>query len=161
LSYYCAYLLRFEGQLVEPHWHKFRLSIPVLIAVQMGVFLATGLYQGLWRYTSIGDLRRFLRSTLLASVLSVVSVYVIFGGLEGFSRAAFVLDAILLFLGIAGSRISFRLIRNWLVERMGQRSGRRVLIYGAGDGGELLLRELQQNEQLGLVAVGFVDDDPT
>jgi len=160
LCYYGAFLLRFEGQLNEPFWGKFVLSLPLVIIVQIAVFLATGLYDGLWRYTSIKDLRRFIASCALSATLTVLSVLAVFRGLEGFSRAVFILDAMLLFLGVAGSRVSFRLFRDWMIERMGLRAGRRVLIYGAGDGGELLLREIRQNDSLGLIPVGFVDDDP-
>jgi UDP-GlcNAc:undecaprenyl-phosphate GlcNAc-1-phosphate transferase len=59
---------------------------------------------------------------------------------------------------LAGSRMAFRLFRQMLPA--GTREGRRVLIYGAGDGGELLLRELQNNRALKYAPVGFVDDDP-
>ncbi|MBI5482549.1 MAG: hypothetical protein HY906_27080 [Deltaproteobacteria bacterium] len=160
VAYYCAFLLRFEGQLVEPHWTKFVLSLPVVIVTQMGVLLAVGVYKGLWQYTGITDLRRIFTSTLLAVVVAVASIWLIFRTLYGFSRAAFILDWLLLFLGVAGSRVSFRLMRNWILARHRVRDGRRVIIYGAGDGGELLLREIQNNEQLGLIPVGFIDDDP-
>jgi UDP-GlcNAc:undecaprenyl-phosphate GlcNAc-1-phosphate transferase len=70
------------------------------------------------------------------------------------------MDAMLLTLGVCGTRISFRLLRTWAARFQPDTTGRRVLIYGAGDGGELLLRELMQNRELGLNPVGFVDDDP-
>jgi UDP-GlcNAc:undecaprenyl-phosphate GlcNAc-1-phosphate transferase len=70
-----------------------------------------------------------------------------------------VIDTILLLLSVAGSRLSFRLLRNFL-QKPRPTGGRRVLIYGAGDGGELLVRELMQNRELALLPVGFVDDDP-
>jgi len=64
-----------------------------------------------------------------------------------------------MFLFLAGSRMAFRLFRQMLPPP-GAGQGRRVLIYGAGDGGELLLRELQNNRALKYAPVGFVDDDP-
>ena len=161
IAYYGAFLLRFEGELREPHWTKFRLSVPVVIVVQLGVFLATGLYRGLWRYTSMSDLRRFVVSCFIAIACSVGAVLALFQGFFGFSRAMFIIDGMLLFLGVCGSRVSFRLIRDWLLESVNGKSGKRVLIYGAGDAGELLLREMRNNEALGLLPIGFVDDDPT
>jgi UDP-GlcNAc:undecaprenyl-phosphate GlcNAc-1-phosphate transferase len=160
LAYYGSFLLRFDGDLALPMWNRFVMSLPIVIIAQVAAFLLTGLYSGLWRYTSIQDLRRFMIGTGLASLVSVAGVLAVFRGLQGFSRAVFIIDAILLFLGVAGTRISFRIIRDWLVERASEQRGRRVLIYGAGDGGELLLREIRNNDALGLVPVGFLDDDP-
>ncbi len=77
---------------------------------------------------------------------------------EGFSRAVFVLDAMIFFLMLAGSRVAFRLFRQLLPAPSA--GGRRVLIYGAGDAGELLLREMRNNLRLQYTPVGFVDDDP-
>jgi UDP-GlcNAc:undecaprenyl-phosphate/decaprenyl-phosphate GlcNAc-1-phosphate transferase len=65
---------------------------------------------------------------------------------------------VLMFIFLAGSRMAFRLFRQ-LLPAHANRNGRRVLIYGAGDGGELLLRELMNNRELQLSPVGFLDDD--
>jgi len=70
-----------------------------------------------------------------------------------------VIDAVLMFLFLAGSRMAFKLFRQ-LLPAVSKQNGRRVLIYGAGDGGELLLRELRNNQELQLAPVGFLDDDP-
>jgi UDP-GlcNAc:undecaprenyl-phosphate GlcNAc-1-phosphate transferase len=79
---------------------------------------------------------------------------------EGFSRTAFAIDGVLMFLFLAGSRLAFRLFRQML-PASGWNNGRRVLIYGAGDAGELLLRELRNNADLQLAPIGFLDDDPS
>jgi UDP-GlcNAc:undecaprenyl-phosphate GlcNAc-1-phosphate transferase len=158
LCYYGAFLLRFDGQNAEAFLPQFARSLPVVIVAQISVFLALGLYRGLWRYTGMDDLVLIVKSVGAAVILSVIAVLFLFS-FTGFSRAVFFIDGVLLLLGVAGSRISFRVLRSWLVRNRGS-EGRRVLIYGAGDGGELLVRELQNNRELGLVAVGFVDDDP-
>jgi UDP-GlcNAc:undecaprenyl-phosphate GlcNAc-1-phosphate transferase len=158
LCYYGAFLLRFDGQQTDLMIAQFLKSVPVVVVAQLAVFLATGLYRGVWRYTGMDDLTKIVRSVGTAMVLSTVAVLFFFR-FEGLSRAVMVIDGILLLIGVAGSRVSFRLLRTWLVRRRPS-SGRRVLIYGAGDGGELLVRELQNNPALNMVAVGFVDDDP-
>lgn len=158
LAYYTAFLLRFEGALPDQHWYKLMHSMPIVAGSQITIFLLTGLYAGLWRYTGIADLRRIVISSFAASVGSVVLVFAVFRGLQGFSRTVFILDGMLLFLGIAGTRVSFRVLRDTLVGR--RSSQKRVLIYGAGDAGELLVRELKNNLELGLKPVGFIDDDP-
>ena len=159
LAYYAAFLLRFDGEMVRPYYWVFVSSLPLVIVVQLGAFLALGLYEGLWRYTSVDDLTRQLRAVAggwIASTLAVVFVF----RLENFSRSVLIVDALLLTLGVTGTRISFRLLRSWVARFQSAPESKRVLIYGAGDGGELLLRELLQNRDLGLHAVGFVDDDP-
>jgi UDP-GlcNAc:undecaprenyl-phosphate GlcNAc-1-phosphate transferase len=159
LAYYAAFLMRFDGELVEPFYSRVLASLPVVILVQVSAFLALGLYRGLWRYTSMSDLTTLLRAVGGAWLATVVALYLVFR-LDGFSRGVLVMNGILLCLGITGSRVGFRLLRTYLGRLQGNDSGKKVLIYGAGDGGELLVRELQNNYQLGLTPVGFLDDDP-
>ena len=159
LSYYAAFLLRFDGQLTQPYYGRFVASLPLVLAVQLTAFLLLGLYRGLWRYTSLQDLPVLFRSVFGAWVATVVGIGLLWR-FDGFSRGALVMDALILGVAITGSRLSFRLLRVWMMRFSAPRDGgRRVLIYGAGDGGELLLRELQNNRELNLLAIGFVDDD--
>src|SRR5438105_15552147 len=60
---------------------------------------------------------------------------------------------------LAGSRVAFRFFRR-VLPATSRGKGRRVLIYGAGDAGELLLRELLNNRELSYAPVGFMDDAP-
>jgi UDP-GlcNAc:undecaprenyl-phosphate GlcNAc-1-phosphate transferase len=159
LAYYGSYLLRFDGNLVDPYYRQFVISLPVVIATEVAAFLVLGLYRGLWRYTSMSDLSTVMKAVFGAWVFSTMAVVFLLH-FDGFSRGVFAMQAVLLLFGIAGSRVSFRLLRSWLVRFQQPQNGRRILIYGAGDGGELLLRELQNNRELGLLPVGFVDDDP-
>jgi UDP-GlcNAc:undecaprenyl-phosphate GlcNAc-1-phosphate transferase len=118
----------------------------------MASFLAVGVYRGLWRYTSVDDLIVFAKAVVLGSIGSVLVILFAFR-FAGFSRTIFVLDAVLMFLFLAGSRMAFRLFRQ-LLPAGANPNGRRILIYGAGDGGELLLRELLNNRALELSPVG-------
>jgi UDP-GlcNAc:undecaprenyl-phosphate GlcNAc-1-phosphate transferase len=122
------------------------------------VFLAMGVYRGLWRYTSMSDVIVFGKAVILSSVASLILILFAFR-FEGYSRKVFAIDAVLMFLLLAGSRLAFRLFRQML-PAVNKNDGRRVLIYGAGDAGELLLRELRNNRELQLAPIGFLDDDP-
>jgi UDP-GlcNAc:undecaprenyl-phosphate/decaprenyl-phosphate GlcNAc-1-phosphate transferase len=159
LAYYAAFLLRFDGELLSPFYDLFVQSLPLVIVIQLGVFLALGLYDGLWRYTSMNDLSRQLRAIAGAWISSTLAIVFVFG-LQNISRSVLIIDGLILTAAVTGTRISFRLLRTWAGRFKSTAEGKRVLIYGAGDGGELLLRELIQNRELGLQAVGFVDDDP-
>ncbi len=158
LSYWCAYAVKFGALSGSAAWRLFLRTLPVLVFVKMAAFLVMGVYRGIWRYTSLDDLIVFAKAVMLSSVLSVLAVLFAFR-FEGFSRTIFIIDAMLMFMFLAGSRMAFRLFRQML-PALGAGEGRRVLIYGAGDGGELLLRELQNNRALKYAPVGFVDDDP-
>jgi UDP-GlcNAc:undecaprenyl-phosphate GlcNAc-1-phosphate transferase len=157
LAYYSAYLLLFGAQWSAELWRLFLGTIPVLIFVKMLALLVTGVYRGLWRYISVDNLIVYAKAVAAGSVASVLALLFAFR-FEGFSRAVFVLDAMIFFLMLAGSRMAFRLFRQMIPAPAG--AGRRVLIYGAGDAGELLLREMRNNLRLQYTPVGFVDDDP-
>jgi len=156
LSYWTAYAMNFPP--TSPAWNLFIRTLPVLVFIKMSVFLVMGVYRGLWRYTSMSDLIVFAKAVALSSVASVIVLLFAFR-FAGFSRKVFLIDAVLMLLFLAGSRMAFRLFRQ-ILPAVGTRNGRRVLIYGAGDGGELLLRELRNNRELNLSPIGFLDDDP-
>jgi UDP-GlcNAc:undecaprenyl-phosphate GlcNAc-1-phosphate transferase len=156
LSYWASYAINFPP--ASPAWQLFIRTLPVLVFVKMSVFLVMGVYRGLWRYTSMSDLIVFAKAVALSSVGSLLLILFAFR-FEGYSRKVFVIDAVLMFLLLAGSRVAFRLFRQ-LLPAVSKHDGRRVLIYGAGDAGELLLRELRNNRELQLAPVGFLDDDP-
>ncbi|HVQ38248.1 MAG TPA: hypothetical protein VMS31_11985, partial [Pyrinomonadaceae bacterium] len=158
LSYWCAYALKFGAFSGNAAWQLFLRTLPVLVFVKMAAFLAMGVYRGIWRYTGLDNLVVFAKAVALSSVLSVLVILFAFR-FEGFSRTIFIIDALLMFMLLAGSRMAFRLFRQ-VLPVSGSGDGRRVLIYGAGDAGELVLRELINNRELKYAPVGFLDDDP-
>jgi UDP-GlcNAc:undecaprenyl-phosphate GlcNAc-1-phosphate transferase len=158
LAYWSAYAIKFEPFSDSPAWKLFLRTLPVVVVVRLAAFLFFGVYRGIWRYTSIDDLMAFAKAVTAGSVISLVIVLFKFR-FEGYSRAVFLIDALVMLLLLTGSRIAFRFFRQVLPAANGGQA-RRVLIYGAGDAGELTLRELLNNRDLGYAPVGFMDDDP-
>jgi UDP-GlcNAc:undecaprenyl-phosphate/decaprenyl-phosphate GlcNAc-1-phosphate transferase len=79
---------------------------------------------------------------------------------HGPSRAVFILNGVLLFVFVGASRVSFRLIAALIAgQRQPAPDARPVLIYGAGDRGDILIRELLNNPVYCYQPVGFIDDD--
>jgi UDP-GlcNAc:undecaprenyl-phosphate GlcNAc-1-phosphate transferase len=132
-------------------------SLPIVVVCLILSHFVFGVYRGVWRYTGVSDLVTYLQAVtvgVVASVLAIVFAY----RFEDFSRTVFVTFWGISLLFLAGSRLSFRMIAEIL--RMNSISkGKRVLIYGAGDKGEFALREISNNPKLGMMPVGFIDDD--
>ena len=158
LAYWSAYAIKFEPFSDSPAWKLFLRTLPVLVVVRLGAFLLFGVYRGIWRYTSIDDLMAFAKAVAAGSAVSLVIVLFKFR-FQGFSRTIFVIDALVMLMLLAGSRVAFRFFRQVLPAANGEKR-QRCLIYGAGDAGELLLRELLNNRDLSYAPVGFIDDDP-
>ena len=157
LAYYTAFVIVFGSFEDTPNWDLFLKSLPILVLLKLSAFLIVGVYRGLWRYTSIGDLITFAKGSAIGSVLSVLALLLLYR-FENYSRTVLIVDAILVFGALVGSRMMFRLIRQAIPVPVGA-EGRRALIYGAGDGGEMVLRELRNNPKLNFLPVGFIDDD--
>jgi UDP-GlcNAc:undecaprenyl-phosphate GlcNAc-1-phosphate transferase len=157
LSFYFSYLLLFGPISEIGAMNLFLRAVPVLVFFKMAAFLGAGVYRGIWRYVSLDNLVVYAKAVVAGTITSVLAILFAFR-FEGYSRAVFVLDAIILLMLLAGSRVAFRLFRR-VLPAGSARDGRRVLIYGAGDGGELLLREILNNDELRYTPVGFVDDD--
>ena len=157
LAYYTAFVIVFGSFENTPNWDLFLKSLPILVLLKLSAFLIVGVYRGLWRYTSIGDLITFAKGSAVGSVLSVLALLLLYR-FEYYSRTVLIVDAILVFGALVGSRMMFRLIRQAIPVPVGAER-RRALIYGAGDGGEMVLRELRNNPKLNFLPVGFIDDD--
>ena len=162
LAYYLAFQLRF---LDEPHGmpHRYEVlfaqSVGFVVLGKLAVFYAFGLYQKWWRYVSGRDFILILRAVVVSSALLVVIFAVVKPFAHTLPRSVEMMDFILTALLIAGARLAVRLI----VERpnRGARLPKHeVLVVGAGSGGQMVVRELQLNPNLGATAIGFVDDDP-
>jgi len=158
LAYYASYALMFGSFERSENWTLFTRSLPILIVSQLFAFLTVGVYRGIWRYTSVQDFVAFAKAVVLGSILSILALLLFFR-FQNFSRTVFVVNATILFLMLSGSRMAFRLMRQLLPSPI-SKEGRKVLIYGAGDGGEMVLRELKNNPNWDYAPVGFVDDDP-
>ena len=162
LAYFLAFQLRF---LDDPHgWPQryetlFAQSVGFVVAGKLIVFYAFGLYQKWWRYVSGRDFLLILRAVAVASALLVVVFAVAKPFEHTLPRSVEVMDFLLTALLIAGARLAVRLV----LERPNRASRlpkHEVLVVGAGSGGQMVVRELQLNPNLGATAIGFVDDDP-
>jgi UDP-GlcNAc:undecaprenyl-phosphate GlcNAc-1-phosphate transferase len=155
LAYYASWILRFEGDYPQ-YASLFARSLPIVIGCQIASFQIAGVYRGVWRYVGFADLLSFARGIALA-VLSTIVMIVYVTRFEGFSRGVFLLDAMVLAILMVGSRASFRVIGE--LSRHYASGRERALIYGAGDGGALLVRELRNNPSYDYRLIGFVDDE--
>ncbi|MDX6595544.1 MAG: hypothetical protein QOI72_926 [Solirubrobacterales bacterium] len=162
LAYFLAFQLRF---LDEPHgWPQryqtlFLQSVGFVVVGKLAIFAAFGLYQKWWRYISGRDFLLIFRAVAVASAILVVFFAVAKPFAHTLPRAVEVTDFVLTMMLIAGARLAVRLI----VERpsRGARLPKHeVLVVGAGSGGQMVVRELQLNPNLGATAIGFLDDDP-
>jgi UDP-GlcNAc:undecaprenyl-phosphate GlcNAc-1-phosphate transferase len=156
MAYYTAYLLRFEGQ-VEANFDFFLRSLPVMLACQIFSFYIMGTYRGIWESTGVKDLIGYVKAVTIGTVTSMLILLFIYR-FQSFSRAVFVIYWGVMLLLVSLSRLSFRLLDEGV--RLPSRKGDHTLIYGAGIGGEFALKEIQNNPDLGLQLVGFVDDNP-
>lgn len=159
MAYYGAWTLRFGGLITTEYNFAIMIrTLPLVVAIKMAVFLFTGVYRGFWRYIGLHDVFGLIRSTAVATVAITIAMFFAFGQ-HTIPRGVLLLDLLLLFMAMTGARATFRVARA-LIPTPRDTKGRPVLIYGAGDAGELLLREIFNNGDLGYAPIGFIDDDP-
>ena len=107
--YYAAFRIRFEGEALSTFAPYFAASLPMILGCKLTALYLSGLYYRSWETFSLVDLFSVVRGVLGGSLLSVMAVAYLYR-FEGFSRAVFVIDAMLLLAAVAVTRASFRLI---------------------------------------------------
>ena len=158
LSFYVAYLLRFDFNIPAEHMLSFYSRLPIMWVIKLGAFWAFSLYAGMWRYVSARDMWNIVKANM-AALLIFAALEGVFFHFQGFPRAVLILDGLLSIFFMAGARVATRLIReHFSLRNVSERSGKKVLIIGAGDTGIVLLTEYRRNPRVGTV-VGLIDDD--
>jgi FlaA1/EpsC-like NDP-sugar epimerase len=159
-AWYLAFWLRFDEGIPVYYDKLFEESVYVVVPIELAVFVLFGFYSHWWRYVSIRDMWAVARGVTVACIVSEFAVYLI-NPVPGVRvpRSVLVLDWLILLALVAGAR----LLARTLIERPGPRGlvarGKEALIVGAGDAGQLIVKEMQRSSSLGYTPIGLVDDD--
>ncbi|MCG3120351.1 MAG: UDP-N-acetyl-alpha-D-glucosamine C6 dehydratase [bacterium] len=156
LSLYLAFYLRFEGNIPATQMALFWKIALLQIPLRLICFFRFGLYRGIWRYASIEDLMTIFRAVSVSSLMAIAAALFsrTFGELP---RSVFVIDWIFTVTFVGGIRFFWRV---FLMSPFQPKGGKRVLIIGAGDAGESLLRTILLHGS-DFHVVGLLDDNPT
>ncbi len=156
-----TFFLRFDK--TTPVFYRHLLDwdvVALVVLIKLSTFVVFGFYNRWWRYVSTRDMWGAFRGVTVASALTYLVLYAFPpANTSRLPRGVAALDFLLLLAFVAGSR----LLARTLIERPPGglvAHGKEVLIVGAGDAGQLMVREMQRNRQLHYTPIGFVDDDP-
>ncbi len=155
VSYLSAYFLRFDMVLPGTQYKIFFITLPIVIAIRILIYDRFGMYNNIWKYIGIRDLVKIIQATTVSSVL--IATIIFFIGISGHSRSIFLIDWMFCISFIGGSRLILRLSNESI--NLEKKMRKNVLIIGAGDVGEMLLRELERTARDKYNIVGFIDDN--
>ncbi len=163
-AFILSYALRFNFDIPAVYLDQIKKTLPFFVALNLIVFFLFDLYRGMWRYTGVRDLRAIISAVTLSTLVMIVALTIGYR-FAGYPRSVFVISWFILIVFVGGFRFQIRMIKeigNPLVWRFKQGSvpTKKLMIVGAGDAGEMILREILQNPRIGYNPVCFVDDDP-
>lgn len=156
LCWYGAYWLRFNLELPYEFLSGAYQVLILLAVVHTPIYLTMGLYRGIWRYASLMDLRRIIIAVFSAAV--VVSAAVLMFRIPAVPRSVLVLHPLLLIMVMGGGRFAYRAWKDRVLYGHLALGGEPVLVLGAGNATERLLRELAHSHDWQVV--GLLSDAP-
>ncbi len=156
LSYYLAYFLKYEGIIQENIQILMFDSLPILIVCHLLTFFYFGLYSGVWKYVGLRDALAVVKAISAGTLLSVFLIQMVFHP-SIYIRFIFTLYWLIALVLVSGSRVAMRIFFEYITTSIPRQ--KRILIIGAGDAGEMLLRSIRNNRQLDYEPIGFLDDD--
>ncbi len=154
LSYFAAFALRFDGKIPPPQLTAYLQTLPWLLVSRFLVAFAFRMHHRVWRYTGLWDLINLAAAGVVGTLLFAAFVTLVID-CPWIPRTVYAIDTIVVIALLGGARA----LRRILYDRSNREPGRRVLIFGAGDAGELIVRDMMRNPDYGYTPVGFVDDD--
>ena len=156
-AYVLAFLLRFDFVLPPAMAQLFLETLVPVIVIEYAAFHALKFTRGSWRYVGVADLVTVTKAAVMSAMVQAVLVLMLYRA--GYPRSVIIMNAILLVGLSIGLRLVSRGLRRNLRVDEGDTASSRLLIIGAGDTGETLLREIRQSPRLGYRVVAFLDDD--
>ncbi|MBI4171185.1 MAG: hypothetical protein HY511_00345, partial [Actinobacteria bacterium] len=157
-----AFRLRFDPDV--PRYYEAYLAwdvVALIVGLKLVVFTGFGFYNRWWRYVSTRDMWGAFRGVTVASVLAVLAFSLFEIHTLNVPRAVWILDWLICLALVAGVRLLARSV----IERPSASSivarGKEVIVVGAGDATQLILRELLRNPSLGYTPIGLIDDNPS
>ncbi len=164
LAFYAAFRLRFletQGGVPDRYREMLWGSIGFVVIGKLVVFGGFRLYEKWWRYFRLPDFADVLKAVAVSSAMIAIALWLFRPFDDPIPRSVVVTDFLLTLFLVSGARLLVRMF----VERPDRRrrSGareRQALVVGAGSGGQMVVRELQLNPNLGVHAIGYLDDDP-
>lgn len=142
----------FPAPIWASYWHFFSILLPL----QILFFWAFGLYRGVWRFASIPDLVRISKAVALGT-LFLITAWLLPKEAYALPRAVPFLYFFFLITLMGCSRMGYRFLKT----RHGLHEAKRVLIVGAGDAGEGLVRDLLRHSAQRYKPICFLDDHPS
>ncbi len=156
VAYYVSFLVYARFSMPVEILEQYLATLPIAYAGAYISFATMGVYRGVWRYVGIDDLLRYIRATLGTVALATPVILLLYR--DSYPVEVLLFMAVFLFMGLAASRSSFKILdRAYGQQHTGEQQ--RVLIYGAGDTGEIAARWLIMNPEFRLRVVGYIDDD--
>ncbi len=160
VSFFMSYLIRFDfkHELLPPEYIK---NMPILLVISLvlkvGVFVPFKLYRSLWRYAGIYE----LVSVFLASAITNGLLFIYIAFVDRLApRSIFVITGMIDVFLIGGSRLVYRLYRRLVLGRTIKMDNiKRVLIFGAGDAGAMIAKEIELHPEMSYKLVAFMDDN--
>ena len=154
-----AFELRFDGALPAVYFHSMLLAMALWAGAKSFTFICGGVRGGYWRYTSIHEAIRLVATNSVGSILGAVMIPLLLGK-NGLPRSIYLLEWLVSSVLILSDRLIVRTIFSAIHASKAKGKLTRSLIYGAGDAGLALLRELRSNQSLMFDVIGLIDDDP-
>ena len=158
-TYYLSFWTRFGLDMTPVSMELFLRSWPIALIIAYLSFVIFKVYRGMWQYVGIKELFYYVQAVAVTAIFTFLMVKLIYPS-QPFTGDVFLLFGLYLFLGLAGSRSSFHVLDNIYNLRQKNHDKINILIYGPDDMGEITLRWILSNPEIGMSPVGFITENP-
>ncbi len=160
LALWGAFALRFELKIPGVFISNYLAIALFVTLVRLSTFLYLGVYKGVWRYMGMTDLVTIIKAITLGSIIILAATWTVVPGL-GYPRSVVIIEWLGDVMLIGGVRMAFRLWSHGRLQAQARDLPQsRALVVGAGDAGEMVVRQMQAHPEYGYLPVAFADDDP-